>query len=119
VPWLAKTAAPHRIQQAVANPSDLRHFHHVVDAHDMHPAKNASRHRCGGGPEALLGRRLPPRVFVKCPSMRKMNGSGARFSAVARNDSRRNRRFASPHQLQPELNLAGSSGSGGNHSGRR
>jgi len=57
VPWLAKTAAPHRIQQAVANPSDLRHFHHLVGAHDMRPAKNASRHRCGGGPEALLGRR--------------------------------------------------------------
>jgi hypothetical protein len=31
VPWLAKTAAPDRIQQAVANPRDLRHFRHIGD----------------------------------------------------------------------------------------
>jgi len=43
VPWLAKTAAPGRIQQAVANPRDLRPFHHVVDAHDMRPAEKAGR----------------------------------------------------------------------------
>ena len=41
MPWLAKTAAPDRIQQVVANPSDLRHFQHVVDAHDMRPAKTS------------------------------------------------------------------------------
>jgi hypothetical protein len=43
----------------------------------------------------------------------------ARFSAADRIDNRRIRRFASPHQLQSELNLAGSSGSGGNHASRR
>src|SRR4029077_3041830 len=75
----AKTAAPDRIQDAVANPWDLRHFRHVVDAHDMRPDKNAGRHRCGGGPEALLGRRwsaVPDerraeKTFARCAHQRR------------------------------------------------
>ena len=51
-------------------------------------------------------------------SARSLRVCIARFSAVGKINSGQTRRFASPHQLQSELNLAGSSGSGGNHSGR-
>jgi len=47
VPWLAKTAAPDRIQQAVANPRDLRHFRHVVDAPNYMGAPTSLEHARG------------------------------------------------------------------------
>src|SRR5260370_16963295 len=61
--WLAKTAAPRGVQQAVRNPRNLGHFCNVVHAYDVRPAQNAGSHACGSGPGPLLGRprfTIPP-----------------------------------------------------------